>query len=303
MYLPPINIAEAVPETKNDDGQEIGRVQCPLRRGRDYNHRLFSGSDKIEVVECFPVKMEEYFGIPRKNSTKWKRHYEGRSCTKLVRKQRLDEVQFQMTGKSRCAATAFFSKQKRSAKWRRGELQRRGTRMNGTHVICTHVGGFAFFILRDLVFNWDATTFSCGNDEVNQEKVYVKIEQRGSKEVPTQIVTDGSLGVYIKKYFFHNSAGKVAPPVYVVADDSMDAQEINVHKIMDLSNIICAGSYGFLVFCKSRACNKTFYKWYGETVVIPFVEDCREGTGEIGKVNIKHFFYINFLYIAGTGSV
>jgi hypothetical protein len=34
---------------------------------------------------------------------------------------------------------------------------------------------YCVFLPANLVFNWDATTFSCGNDEVNRQKVYVKI--------------------------------------------------------------------------------------------------------------------------------
>jgi hypothetical protein len=91
---------------------------------------------------------------------------------------------------------------------------------------------YCAFLPAALVFNWDATTFSCGNDEHNRQKVYVKIERNNvdDKNIPPAVV-GGGLGMYIKKYFFHNSAGQVAPPVYVVADDSTEPNTYRAFKL------------------------------------------------------------------------
>jgi hypothetical protein len=88
--------------------------------------------------------------------------------------------------------------------------------------------------------------------------------------------------MYIKKYFFHNSAGQVAPPVYVVADDSMAPNTFRAFKINGLSSTNAAGDYGYLVFCQSRAGNDAFYFWYVTTVVLPFVAKVREYLGAAG---------------------
>lgn len=88
--------------------------------------------------------------------------------------------------------------------------------------------------------------------------------------------------MYIKKYFFHNSAGQVAPPVYVVADDSMEPNTYRAFRINGLSSTNAAGDYGYLVFCQSRAGNDAFYFWYVTTVVLPFVAKVREHLGGAG---------------------
>jgi hypothetical protein len=143
---------------------------------------------------------------------------------------------------------------------------------------------YCVFLPAALVFNWDATTFSCGSDEHNRQKVYVKIAPRDvdDKKNPPAIV-GGSLGMYIKKYFFHNSAGQVAPPVYVVADDSMEPNTYRAFRVNGLSSTKAAGDYGYLVFCQSRAGNDAFYFWYVTTVVLPFVAKVREHLGVAGR--------------------
>ena len=92
----------------------------------------------------------------------------------------------------------------------------------------------------------------------------------------------GSLGMYIKKYIFLNSAGQVAPPVYVIGDDSLGPEDCLTFKVTGLSNINAVDAYGYLVFCQSRAGNDSFYVWYVTTVVLPFVMEVREHLGADG---------------------
>lgn len=35
-------------------------------------------------------------------------------------------------------------------------------------------------------------------------------------------------------------------------------------------------NYGYVVMCKTRSCNGAFFKWYGETVILPFVKQSRD---------------------------
>ena len=88
--------------------------------------------------------------------------------------------------------------------------------------------------------------------------------------------------MYIKKYFFHNSAGQVAPPVYVIGDDSLEPEDCITVKVTGLSNTNAVGAFGYLVFCQSRAGNDSFYVWYVTTVVLPFVKEVRENLGSDG---------------------
>jgi hypothetical protein len=129
---------------------------------------------------------------------------------------------------------------------------------------------YCVFLPARLVFNWDATTLSCGNDAVNRQKVYMKVVPNNIEDYPPAVI-EGGLGMYIKKYFFHNSAGHVAPPVYVIADPSMEENEFAAFKIMGLSSTNAVNSYGYIVFCKSRAGHDNFYHWkrlYGQDLIV-----------------------------------
>ena len=55
-----------------------------------------------------------------------------------------------------------------------------------------------------LVFNWEAITFSCGNDLHNKQKVYLNAIRNADDNKDPPAVVSGSLGMYIKQYFFHN---------------------------------------------------------------------------------------------------
>lgn len=99
-------------------------------------------------------------------------------------------------------------------------------------------------LLAELVFNWDATTFSCGNDEHNKKKVYIGIVPRDQWDSDPPSTLGGKLGVYINKYFLHNSAGNIAPPVYVVADDTMREGEFEQFEVPGLTHSTDVGSCG-----------------------------------------------------------
>ena len=48
------------------------------------------------------------------------------------------------------------------------------------------------------------------------------------------------------------------------------------HKsIPNFGNTADVGTVGYIVACKTRNCNAAFYRWYGTTIVEPFVQKCR----------------------------
>ena len=146
---------------------------------------------------------------------------------------------------------------------------------------------FAFCenMLAELMFNWDATTFSCGNDAHNRKKVYVKQVPKTEWHLKVPPSTVGcSLGVYIKKLFLHNSAGSCSPPSYIIADDSMDDNTYEVHKVNGLGISSDPGNFGYLVFCKTRGCNKAFYGWFIKFVLLVFIAAVRDGLGDYAMV-------------------
>jgi hypothetical protein len=155
---------------------------------------------------------------------------------------------------------------------------------------------FAFVanLIPELVFNWDATTFSCGNDEHNKRKVYVSSVPRSEWEnlVPPSVL-GSNLGVYIKKYHYHNSFGQVAHPVYMVADDSIAEGEFEVFKVFGMGATNAVGDFGFLVLSNTRAGHDAFYAWYATHIVLPYIREVRQEVGDRGKVTRTYYVYDN----------
>ena len=82
----------------------------------------------------------------------------------------------------------------------------------------------------------------------------------------------------IKHYHFHNANRTVAPPVFVVADDSMDPEEFIWDEVPELSTSTDANGKAYLCRCRMRNRNSAFYRWYGTFIVAPFVIIVRDRT-------------------------
>jgi hypothetical protein len=125
-----------------------------------------------------------------------------------------------------------------------------------------------------LIFNVDATQFIVGHDACGNVTVKY-IETEDNKDKPLKSLPDGhnvSKNLYAIKYFLFISAfGFQTEPVYVIADDSMDEDAIDVHRVEGLGVGTQLESHGYLVFCKTRCCNLAFFVWYNKHVVIPAV--------------------------------
>jgi len=105
--------------------------------------------------------------------------------------------------------------------------------------------------------------------------VYIK-SRDGERELPLTKESSGETGIAIKYYHFHNAAGECAPAVYLVADDSLESEELSCHEVTGLGNGSELGSKGWLCFCKTRQANLTFYRWFAKTIVEPFVTKSRD---------------------------
>lgn len=65
-------------------------------------------------------------------------------------------------------------------------------------------------------------------------------------------------------------------PVYMLADDNMDAEELRVFKIEMLGiGTNLEQNVGYAVMKKTRCTNVKFYKWLNEEVVVPFINSLR----------------------------
>jgi hypothetical protein len=126
----------------------------------------------------------------------------------------------------------------------------------------------------EMIFNWDATQYM-----VTPEGEFEVVVRKGSEEdkTPTE-VSPGEMNYFVKLYHFHNAAGNVAVPVLCIANDKMGEEELVVHKAKgggSTNDAVSDNNYSFICYTKTRSGNAAFYRWYAETVVIPFINQVR----------------------------
>lgn len=122
-----------------------------------------------------------------------------------------------------------------------------------------------------MIFNWDATQYIVSSD-LKTARVMVSAEDSDGKPLTDE--SEGKLDVIVKMYHFHNAAGYVANPVFIIADESMEEGK---HESIYIPGL-CYGSLmggGYICFSKTRAGTNLFYKWFAEETVIPFINKCR----------------------------
>jgi hypothetical protein len=82
------------------------------------------------------------------------------------------------------------------------------------------------------------------------------------------------LGFAIKYYCQITSGGDAGPPIYIVADNSMPSNVIDVHK-MKIGWGVEPEKFSYLVFMKTRTPEKEFYRWFIKEYLAPFVSRLR----------------------------
>jgi hypothetical protein len=91
-------------------------------------------------------------------------------------------------------------------------------------------------VKRPLIMNADATQFTVGHDMKKKVKVKFieKLNGRPLKVLPSE---DGEgHGLFtIKYYLLITAQGDQADPIYIIADDKMDENEVDIHEIKQLS--------------------------------------------------------------------
>jgi hypothetical protein len=136
------------------------------------------------------------------------------------------------------------------------------------------------------LINFDATQYYC---ELNGEGKEVMVRKCDNNDQPITRICETGSGVFIKHYFMCNALGNVAPPLFVVSDESLPEDEVVPIKISGLTHSQEASSFGYLCFTKTRAGNDELYKWYFKTVLLEFVAILRESYPKQVRVcsNIK----------------
>lgn len=134
------------------------------------------------------------------------------------------------------------------------------------------------YIHPSLILNADATQFKVGDDDELIRVVYFADEVEG----PLKTAADqrsSSTCIFIKYYLCMSAHGYVAPPIFIICDESMEKEDLAVHELPAFGVGGRLDETAYLVFCRTRGCNSNFYEWFNTVVLIPFVQLTRKTMG------------------------
>lgn len=132
---------------------------------------------------------------------------------------------------------------------------------------------FSENLLSSMIFNWDATQYG-----ISPDKDEICIFAKGKDVGPLTSESGGGTYLSVKHYHLHNANGTVASPVFILADDSMEAEEFIWHEVPELSTSTDENGRAYLCRCRTRNANSAFYKWFGKDIVAPFVANIRKNS-------------------------
>eukprot|EP01040_Poterioochromonas_malhamensis_P013694 gene13694-15094_t len=102
-------------------------------------------------------------------------------------------------------------------------------------------------------------------------------------------IENSTLNQTIKWFMLCTANGKMAYDVFVIADDSMGAEDCEIYPILGLTHHMYIGTRGYLAVTATRAANSKLLNWYYENIVLPFVHSCRES---VSHKNLDQPFYL-----------
>lgn len=127
-----------------------------------------------------------------------------------------------------------------------------------------------FNIMNFLIFNMDATQFTVGADKDYTEIKYITRDSNKSLKAPPKPQGEnGLVSFFIKFYLLICAYGLSCDPVFVLQDDNMEVNQIDICRVVGLGMHHATGSVGYLVYSKTRCCNSCFYIWYFTEILIP----------------------------------
>lgn len=131
----------------------------------------------------------------------------------------------------------------------------------------------------ELTINADSTQFAVG--DIGDGKVKVNFIDRPEtlKVDPNETNKKAGTVLFIKYHACITATGVKCPPIIVLADDKMAEGTIDVYEVKGLDTHGGLDNKGYLVFCKTRACNAEFYRWFNRTVLKKLVCDVRKEYG------------------------
>jgi hypothetical protein len=131
---------------------------------------------------------------------------------------------------------------------------------------------FSEGLMKEMVFNWDATQY-----KISEDGEFLVVVRNGDEETKTPTVEgNGDTNLFIKYYHLCNAAGQVSVPVLLIADPILGEEELVATRCKGGGSTDAPSeNYSWVVYTKTRAGNAAFYRWYAETVVAPFITEIR----------------------------
>lgn len=129
-----------------------------------------------------------------------------------------------------------------------------------------------------LTLNADATQYTVGSGKGDKAIKYIPNGDLSMKVLP--LAGEGGLvSFFIKFYMLMTAAGHLADPIYIMADSSMDEEDIHVLPVQGMGVNTNPFSVGYLVWMKTRSPNAHFFRWFNNLFLIPFVTNLRIAYG------------------------
>jgi hypothetical protein len=145
-----------------------------------------------------------------------------------------------------------------------------------SHAVQTHFQTVTRNVPRGKILNADGTTFTVG---YNQDKVEVKIlrKNRDAKHKVMQVIAkrgDADVAMFtIKYYALIGAYGNIFDPIFILQDESMNAEAMDLYEVPGLVLHAGLSGKGYLIFMKSRIGNNAFFAWFFETVLCNAVDE------------------------------
>ena len=105
------------------------------------------------------------------------------------------------------------------------------------------------------------------------------------KDVPVQINaaehSANNLGFYLKSLVAFRMRGFCSELLTLFSDDTMKKETYWVEEVTGLSHSTSINSKCYIAATQTRSANVSFYMWYIQKVLIPFVKECQIASGVI----------------------
>lgn len=130
----------------------------------------------------------------------------------------------------------------------------------------------------ELILSLDATQYKMGHDNQDEDIMVIVPKQFfGTAKVLPDESEVGHIAYFIKLFLLISAGCKQADPVYVIADNSMDPEEIVVYNLngFGTGTKVYEGN-AWLIICKTRVGNLKLFQWINTNIIIPFVKELRK---------------------------